>query len=492
MSPSSPPPAPAAPTLDDLYFPSRELGAGISAVLSSLRRSALSTHNRLRSIADDALFVQHVAQRYALPVVANERCGSWYIPPAEKAGSAYFKSTDGHTGQWRFSLRRLNLQLLDILAREGRSDLLGLPATHRPGSMPDALSKTIPIWCAVLNRALFPEAHASHPVQFAQGFLPASEESHIEKLIAGHVEAFRGLNLDLARLRATLGRPLRLAWVTRETTPLPPGLQDLVATTNGQGRVLSAGSTTPTIVLCSASKRVHGAEMSEGGYIQGAGDDAEAWAAGLAPPVFWAHKDAIMSCEEPALPELISRLVEDEQCRGAVAEAAVLVAPTQNVFIMRAPSSAAPLNDGYLRIDCNATPAAPDLGTEHKSEPESTQPAAKPLMLGLTPGKLGSRALRKVLGTVRQAVSRALRAQPSQPILIMDDSGRDLAVGVALMLLCSFYDGEGRYDVSAARRRIDKDLIRQRLAWIVSAKPDANPSRATLQSVNAFLMERHP
>ena len=31
----------------------------------------------------------------------------------------YFKSTDGHHGQWAFSLRRLNLQLLKVLGEYG-------------------------------------------------------------------------------------------------------------------------------------------------------------------------------------------------------------------------------------------------------------------------------------------------------------------------------------------------------------------------------------
>lgn len=39
-------------------------------------------------------------------------------------------------------------------------------------------------------------------------------------------------------------------------------------------------------------------------------------------------------------------------------------------------------------------------------------------------------------------------------------------------------------------RYIDKQFIKQRLAWITSSKPDANPSRATLQAVNSFLMDR--
>jgi tRNA A64-2'-O-ribosylphosphate transferase len=53
--------------------------------------------------------------------------------------------------------------------------------------MPDALSKTVPMWCAVMNRALFPSDSAFHPVQFPQNYLGASEEFEIEKRIDGFV-----------------------------------------------------------------------------------------------------------------------------------------------------------------------------------------------------------------------------------------------------------------------------------------------------------------
>src|ERR1700716_901836 len=99
-------------SLSSLHFPSGAVS--VSQTLSSLRRSALSIPNRLRSIEADANFVHDIADYYGLPLVANERCGSWYINPQHKAGSAYFKSTDGHTGQWDFSFRRLNLQILPI------------------------------------------------------------------------------------------------------------------------------------------------------------------------------------------------------------------------------------------------------------------------------------------------------------------------------------------------------------------------------------------
>ena len=106
-------------TLSDIIF-SEQANHNFSKILGGLKRANLSITNRLHSIEQDASFVRHVANVLSLPLVANERCGSWYIDPALKAGSAYFKSTDGHTGQWKFSTRRLNLHLLELIGeRDG-------------------------------------------------------------------------------------------------------------------------------------------------------------------------------------------------------------------------------------------------------------------------------------------------------------------------------------------------------------------------------------
>ena len=88
---------------------------------------------------------------------------------------AYFKSTDGHHGNWSFNLRRPNLHLLPVTTAHGGYEhfqLVALPfffgepgallqyriilvdSTRAGKRLPDALSKTVPIWCAVVNRAL--------------------------------------------------------------------------------------------------------------------------------------------------------------------------------------------------------------------------------------------------------------------------------------------------------------------------------------------------
>ena len=169
----------------DIIFPHLSNTPTLSSTLSSLRRSTLSIHNRLSSISSDSAFVASVAEAYGLPLVANERCGSWYIPPSRKTESVYFKSTDGHMGQWKFSLRRLNLQLLDVVETWGGAVIVD--STRRGKSMPDALSKTVPIWCCVINRAVFGEKHELFTPPQA---VSESEHAQIERRIDGLVRQF--------------------------------------------------------------------------------------------------------------------------------------------------------------------------------------------------------------------------------------------------------------------------------------------------------------
>lgn len=64
-------------------------------------------------------FVLDVASAYGLPVLGNLRNGLWYVPPSFLSGKCYFKSTDGHDGQWTMSTTRLNLNVAEIAAECG-------------------------------------------------------------------------------------------------------------------------------------------------------------------------------------------------------------------------------------------------------------------------------------------------------------------------------------------------------------------------------------
>ncbi|GLI74863.1 tRNA A64-2'-O-ribosylphosphate transferase [Penicillium ochrochloron] len=418
------------PTLESLHFPSAQ--TSISQTLSSLRRSALSVSNRLQSIETDAVFVKEVAEHYGLPLVANERCGSWYIDPEVK--------------------------LLPLASEYGGCVIVD--STRRGKLMPDALSKTIPIWCAVLNRALFPTQTAYHAVTLPPNYLGESEESQIANRIDGFVHSLQSLKLDLERLRQQLGKPLRVAWANRSYF---------------HPTDLHKSDEYHLLVLCSASKRVHGAEMSEGGYIQGAGDDSEAWAHGLTPPVFWANRLRLKRTSEEDLPGVIDELV-GEYTRENTGHKATGISPTRNLYISQTDASVDVGAQYDLVIDCNGDPAA---GADNP----------KRLNLGCASAKLGSRDLRKSLDKVRDFVGAQLGSDPSRALLVTCDTGKDLSAGALLAIICLFYTEDGTFDAEQSKRSISKQFIRQRLAWIVSSKHDVNPSRSTLQSVNAFLMQ---
>ncbi|RWA10045.1 hypothetical protein EKO27_g5054 [Xylaria grammica] len=108
------------------------------------------------------------------------------------------------------------------------------------------------------------------------------------------------------------------------------------------------------------------------------------------------------------------------------------------------------------------------------------------------PGKLASRNLRVALPAICDFVDAYFESgtPPKTPkqVLICCETGRDLAVGVALALSCQFLDDEGNYRPRAKDAAVNKDLIRKRLSRITSAWAEANPSRTTLQSVNSYLM----
>lgn len=111
-------------------------------------------------------------------------------------------------------------------------------STRRGKSMPDALSKTIPVWITVMNRFLFPDITAHHALRTPDTVVPPSEHSQMEARIDGFVEQFKvGIFLKFCIHHLTLQvpqpRPLayrRGAFVASgadlgNTRPTPPGLR---------------------------------------------------------------------------------------------------------------------------------------------------------------------------------------------------------------------------------------------------------------------------
>lgn len=118
---------------DSFTLQSLSLQPSMSAVLRDIRRQELSLFNCVASIIEDAAFVQQIAELWAgLPLFANLRCGLWYTPAPP--GTCYFKSTDGHSGNWSFSTTRLNLHVAEAAAAQGGA--LVVDATRRGKKFP--------------------------------------------------------------------------------------------------------------------------------------------------------------------------------------------------------------------------------------------------------------------------------------------------------------------------------------------------------------------
>ena len=314
-----------------------------SRELKKILRADRISH--LRSIDLDSRFVGAVHQAQAAPpLFANLRCGVWYVPPALRAGCCYFKSTDGHTGRWSFSLSRLNLQA--ALAAASHGSVMIVDSTRSGKRFPDALSKTVPIWCCVVNRALAERASesATSTTNRVDGedaaaqadlstwdcrlwlpeWVPATEASQIERLINGWVAALRrpALAPVLEQLRRELRRPLRPTWCcpadqSYDGAPewhvgqaygvaAPSGADSAravavagEAATSGGEPANKKGETTALgellaryhLVQCVCASAVRSAEASREHhswtYVQGAGDDEENWACGLKPDQWW-------------------------------------------------------------------------------------------------------------------------------------------------------------------------------------------------------------
>ena len=354
--------------------------------------------------------------------------------------------------------------------------------------MPDALSKTVPIWCCVMNRVIFPDAPPSfHELYVPPSVVSPSEHSQMLAGVPGFVESFGKLDMDMAALRLQLDKPVRPFWVTQETQLVVPA----------GGHVFDSFH---PVVCCTSSRRVVGTELGEGGYIQGAADDTENWALGLTADDFWDNIDRLLATPEPELPdvlgELVSRDREPASASAATTAAGALRYVTPYICVCR-------LGD-HQAIAQEAPALCQVLLTPDTTKAETWVRSPRRMEIGIGKHKTASRNLRQALPAICAFAGRYLSSSSSaesaadgpaeKRILVACETGKDICIGVALALLCYCFDDAAGATEPRRHHRGDaagftKDAIRARLGRIMTAMPEANPNRATLQSVNSFLMD---
>ncbi|CAD7702181.1 unnamed protein product [Ostreobium quekettii] len=271
-------------------------------------------YNRACSIIEDAAFVGTVRELYpGLPVICNLRCGAWYVPPPR--GCCYFKSTDGHHGNWSFSLTRLNLNVAEWAAKAGGCIIVD--ATRKGKKFPDAFTKTVPIWAAVINNAIATlRAQAGNDAPLMDTWdtelhLPLSvgqnERAQIEQRLEGWMHSLHDLDIDLLSACKHLHKPLRPLWICPSSRLW-----------EGPAVDPSQLNFTPVVLVSVSSqdaglRRTMAVEDSVGWpyvYVPGAGDDEESWAAGLTPELLWKHKQDIVSSGPAAVHAFVASIAD--------------------------------------------------------------------------------------------------------------------------------------------------------------------------------------
>ena len=177
--------------------------------------------------------------------------------------------------------------------------------------------------------------------------------------------------------------------------------------------------------------------MTEGGYIQGAGDDSEGWSKGLTPTLFWRHCEQLLAASEEDILDIIRNLLATDQDHTAASDNAVSIGPTRLYIGTLSSVVQAERYDGV--VICGGTESS-TLDQEIKHDK-----GTKVLHLPCGAGKLGSRALRSQLPRIPPFIANLADSGCAPKILFLCATGKDLSVGSALTVLCLFFDDKCKF-----------------------------------------------
>ncbi|KAL0577694.1 tRNA A64-2'-O-ribosylphosphate transferase [Marasmius crinis-equi] len=443
-----------------------------------IRKQSLDLFNRLHSIEEDVEFVNQVHAAYPnIPLIPNLRCGAWYCDPVIQAAPhpAYFKSTDGHTSNWQFNLRRPNLHLLPVILRS--EGIVLVDSTRAGKRVPDALSKTVPIWCAVVNRAMvlrYPElgeGSGAWDTNLHTPPLSVSKQEHaqIEKLLDDWAGALNNSSYAIPRF----SKPLRPIWITPASSSFPPfnDVQFL------------------PVICVSASRQVEDSlDRRSGGfvYVQGSGDDHELWGKGLNPQKFWAHRTRLLSAPRAEVEETVASVNEMYGTTTRHTTPPTGISKVGNSIRISSLEDVSAEVQRPEDLTAYVLISNDSAGWPGIQEGIDVDEQAMKLRIVLPEGKKGQmHFLQVVLPRSLQFIRTQLSNGCS--VCISCPTGNDISVGVTVAALQNFFNNNG--ELALNRPEIaNKSTIRTRLEWIISDRPTANPSRNTLKRVNEYLL----
>ncbi|GFP86739.1 uncharacterized protein c3f10.06c [Phtheirospermum japonicum] len=476
----------------------------IYRILRTIKRRESSLYNALRSIYEDSIFVGEISQLWPeLPLVANLRCGLWYSPKFHS--NCYFKSTDGHTNNLSFNTSRLNLHLALLAGQRGGCMIVD--STRKGKRFPDSMSKTIPIWTCVLNRAISSyrarvgcdyspenESATDNLEQLSSGWdcslhLPLwvsqTEKAMIEKRLEGWTNDLEASGADIASLALSLRKPLRPLWISQKT----------VIWLNEVPEYDSWDFTPIILVSTSSSDSIFQHRTTSEfswNYIAGAGDDEESWARGLSPHLFWKNAHDIISSGPDLCNQKVANIVEKDRVgRAQRGENALQV----SVKASKSLGSTSKILIGEpLVLDNESGAEAMEvprayciLNCERESMSASLDNPEMYMHLPIVDSKFDRFSLLRNLPSALNFAKSQLRK--GKPLLICCSNGEDISICVSLAILTSFYDDAGHFveGKSFREKQITKLELRRRLVFICKYAVNARPSRGNLKQVFACL-----
>eukprot|EP01062_Namystynia_karyoxenos_P037285 TRINITY_DN27156_c1_g1_i2.p1 TRINITY_DN27156_c1_g1~~TRINITY_DN27156_c1_g1_i2.p1 ORF type:complete len:521 (+),score=107.15 TRINITY_DN27156_c1_g1_i2:57-1565(+) len=473
----------------------------VNKAIRGLRRQEGELLYRLRSIHADSQWLRAALRSFRgadgdpLPVVANLRCGVWYLPPEDFAATCHFKSTDGHYGQWAFSLSRPNVALLRLAAQHSVAAVVD--STRKGKEFPDAFNRTIPVWCLVLNDLLGLEpAREDSPVL---AHLPGSERAQIVRRAPEWVAAARGCGVEWAA--SGLKRALRSGRA---------GAAELLSQC---ARAAAVAEAHPTIALVSCSDpEPEAADRCSWCYVQGAGDDHESWAQGLSPALFWAHAEQLCALDQTpggcaaAADAIVAAARSADPGAGVwqqaagLAGAAVCAVPGTPLVLAPLGASEGLRAGGALHSLLSVLPGRPD------PEPSgcavlfdgaaSREPLATDgdLVVVIRPGSKRDMqlALPLALRWLRLRLADCCSGQSSagSTVALCCPTGNDASVALAVACLAALSADGRSFDPAALAGdepvgpRVSKDSLRRLLSWLTTHVPGAAPSRELMKQLN--------
>jgi hypothetical protein len=181
-------------------------------------------------------------------------------------------------------------------------------------AFPDSFNRTVPLWCAVLNRSMgFTDAAIELP-----RWLPVQERTRISETQLNEWAK------EVTELASKSGIVLKSAfrlkpfWICNDKMAWNRNANDLEVLTERLNA--SEGECIP-IVCVSASAVIDAAvhrEQHSWHYIPGAADDEENWAGGLTSEVFWANREELLSANNgTGCEDIVGRLARDSKLASA-------------------------------------------------------------------------------------------------------------------------------------------------------------------------------